>query len=486
MNKKVDSFSSDADDLKGFNYKQELKRTIKFFGAFAVAFSVISITTGTFQNFGLVMQTIGPLGIWTFPLVGLGSTLIALIFCEMSSLMPVTGQCYVWVSKFYGKGLGWFVGWITFCYMIVIIPSVSSSLGPVLASLLGVEATPHFITFVGISALTLHLILNVFSVKLSSVITSAAVVTESLGILLLTIFLAVAAFRNGAPVSNLVAVNPTVSGHSLFVPFLMSSLMGFYTLVAFETAASMSEETHNASKNIPKAMVASIVLSTIFGTLFLMSAVLSTKDLPGMISSNSPLPLIIESNLGTVTGKLFLIIVIVSIFACGLAFMTSASRTVYAMARDNAFFASNIFKKVEHKRGTPIPASILLWACGVLFMIFSTPTVLAIASASLPCVYYLITLISYSSVRKKIKFKKNNFNLGKLATPLLVITIVWQFIALGILSIPNDFRSATIVNICLAVLGGIIYFAYFKNKLKNNDNNEKSELQKIAVDNIIE
>ncbi|GKX65160.1 APC family permease [Inconstantimicrobium mannanitabidum] len=469
MKKEHKDSNVDAEALKGFHYKQELKRTVQFFGAFAVAFSAISITTGTFQNFGLVMKTIGPLGIWTFPIVGFGSTLIALIFCELASLIPVTGQCYMWVSKFYGKGLGWFVGWITFCYMIVIIPSVSSSLGPVLASLLGVEATPHFVTIVAITALTLHLILNIFSVKLSSLITSAAVVTESVGILLLTIVLAVVAFRHGAPVSNLVAVNPTVSGKSLFVPFLMSSLMGFYTLVAFESAANMSEETHNASKSIPKAMVASIVLSTIFGTLFLIFSVLSAKNLPAVYSSDSPLPLIIESNLGSVIGKLFLIIVIVSIFACGLAFMTSASRTIYAMARDDAFFASSIFKKVEHKRGTPIPACILLWACAVLFSIFSTPTVLAVASASLPCVYYLITLISYACVRKKIKFKKENFNLGKFAAPLLVITILWQLVALGILSIPSDFRSATLVNICLAAVGGIIYFAYFKNKLKNND-----------------
>jgi amino acid transporter len=98
MKNAVDNFNADTEALKGYNYKQELKRTIQFFGAFAVAFSAISITTGTFQNFGLVMQTIGPLGIWTFHLVGLGSTLIALIFCEMSSLMPVTGQCYLWVS----------------------------------------------------------------------------------------------------------------------------------------------------------------------------------------------------------------------------------------------------------------------------------------------------------------------------------------------------------------------------------------------------
>lgn len=481
MKKVTNDSSSDMKALEGFEYKQELKRTLKFFGVFAVAFSAISITTGTFQNYGLVMNTIGPMGIWAFPVVGFGSILIALIFCELASLMPITGQCYLWVSKFYGKGLGWFVGWITFCYMIVIIPSISNSIGPVLGSLLGIEVTPQFTTIVGVAVLTLHLIINIFSVKLSSIITNASVITESAGILLLTIVLGIVAFRNNAPVSNLVAVNSAVSGKSLIGPFLMSSLMGFYTLVAFESAANMSDETQGASKNVPKAMMASIILSTIFGTLFLIAATLNIKDLSKVVSSDSPLPLIIQSNLGTVVGKLFFIIVIISIFACGLVFMTSASRTIYAMARDNAFFASSIFKKVEKKRGTPVNACILLWACGTTFLVFSTPTVLAIASAALPCVYYLITLISYACRRKSMEFSKNNFTLGKLGTPILIITILWQLCALGILSIPKDFHGATIVNICLALLGGIIYFAYFKKKLGNSEDDieDKEKLNVI-------
>ncbi|MHC6179685.1 APC family permease [Clostridium sp. JNZ X4-2] len=443
---------------------------MKFFGAFAVAFSAISITTGIFLNYGLVMTTVGPIGIWTFPIVGLGSTLIALIFCELASLMPVTGQCYLWVSKFHGKGLGWFVGWITFCYFIVIIPSISSCVGPVLGSLLGIDVTPRFVSMVGIGVLTLHLLLNAFSVKLSSIITSASVVTEAAGILLLTFVLAIVAFRNGIHPGSLTAVNPAVSasGKPIWAPLLMSSLIGFYTLVAFESAANMSDETHDAAKNVPKAMVVSIVLSTIFGTLFLIAATLSTKDFSKVFASDSPLTFIIQSNLGPVIAKLFFIVIIVSIFACGLAFMTSASRTIYAMARDNAFFASGVFKVVG-KRGTPIHACILLWACGVLFLIFSTPTVLAVASAALPCVYYLITLISYAVARKNIKFGKNNFNLGKFAKPLLFVTILWQFIALGIFSIPKDFRGATVVNICLAIMGGILYFAYFKKKLSQGD-----------------
>lgn len=465
----------DIEGIAGSKYKQELKRSIGFFGAFAVAFSAISVTTGVFLNYGTMMQTIGPLGLWTFPIVGVGSTLIALVFCEMASLMPVTGQCYLWVSSFFGKGLGWFVGWVTFCYLVVITPSVCSPLGSIIGPLLGVEVTPHFTTIVAVIALTLQLLINVFSVKLTSVISSASAITESVGIVLLAVALGFVAFRSGAPISKVAAINPSFTGKSIFVPFLMSSLMGFYTLVAFESAANMSDETHNAAKNVPRAMTAAIGLSTLTGTLLLIAAALNIKDIAAVIKSDSPFAFIIESSLGSVVGKLFLIVAAVSVFACGLAFITSASRTIYAMSRDNAFFASSIFKKVDKKTGTPIPASILIWACSVGFTVFSTPTVLATASAALPCIYYLMTLISYASVRKNIKFKKDGFNLGKFAGPILAITIIWQLFALGILSIPSDFRGATLVNICLVAVGGVLYFAYFKNKLKNN-NEEQSEI----------
>jgi amino acid transporter len=465
---------SDTGNLGGLKYKQELKRSIGFFGAFAVAFSAISVTTGVFLNFGTMMQTIGPLGLWTFTLVGIGSTLIALIFCEMASLMPVTGQCYLWVSNLVGKGLGWFVGWITFCYLLVITPSVCSPLGPIIAALLGLEVTPRLISIVAVTALTLQLIISIFSVKLTSVISSAAAITESAGIVLLTIALAIVAFRNGAPASNITAINPSLTGKSLFAPFLMSSLMGFYTLVAFESAAAMSDETHDPARNVPKAMTAAIGLSTLTGTLLLIASSLCIKDLPAVIKSDAPFPFLIESNLGPVIGKLFLIVAAVSIFACGLAFITASSRAIFAMSRDNAFFASTIFKKVDKKTGTPIPASILIWACSVAFSVFSTPTVLAIAAAALPCIYYLITLISYAIVRKNIKFKKDNFNLGKFAKPLLGITIIWEFIGLGVLSIPSEFRGATIVNVCLIAVGGMLYFGYFKKKIANNEVDLKS------------
>ena len=82
--------------MSAFHYKQELRRTIRRFGSFAVAFSFISITTGIFANYELVLDRSGPAGIWTWPIVIVGQLLVAFVFAELAAKMPLTGYSYQW------------------------------------------------------------------------------------------------------------------------------------------------------------------------------------------------------------------------------------------------------------------------------------------------------------------------------------------------------------------------------------------------------
>ncbi len=45
-------------------YKPELRRSLRFFSMFAIAFSIISITTGIFLNYGFGLAYWGP---WSWP-----------------------------------------------------------------------------------------------------------------------------------------------------------------------------------------------------------------------------------------------------------------------------------------------------------------------------------------------------------------------------------------------------------------------------------
>ena len=106
-----------------------------------------------------------------------------------------------------------------------------------------------------------------------------------------------------------------------------------------------------------------------------------------------------------------------------------------------------------------------MWVVGTAFLIFTTPTVLAVASAAMPSLYYIITLVSYLTVRKKMDFPKHYFHLGKLGVPTIIIALIWLIFGLSVLSIPAEFRGGTIVNISLSAIGIVLYLVYFKKKV---------------------
>ena len=70
-------------------YKPELRRSLRFFSMFAIAFSIISITTGIFLNYGFGLAYWGPAAIWTWPIVGVCNMMIALVVAELGTRIPL-------------------------------------------------------------------------------------------------------------------------------------------------------------------------------------------------------------------------------------------------------------------------------------------------------------------------------------------------------------------------------------------------------------
>ena len=109
-----DVAARDDAHLRSLGIKPELCRTLGFLSNFAVAFSYISVSTGTFTNQAVAFGVGGPAIFWAWPLVILGQTFVALNFAELSSHFPVAGSIYQWSKRLSNKTLGWFTGWIYF------------------------------------------------------------------------------------------------------------------------------------------------------------------------------------------------------------------------------------------------------------------------------------------------------------------------------------------------------------------------------------
>ena len=88
-----------------------------------------------------------------------------------------------------------------------------------------------------------------------------------------------AAVRSLGHWSNLTSTGPVpaVGYYAWLGPFMLATLLGAYTIVGFESASNLAEETHEPHKVIPKAMVRAVLLSGVVGFAFLIALAFATN-----------------------------------------------------------------------------------------------------------------------------------------------------------------------------------------------------------------
>jgi amino acid transporter len=457
--------------LGQYGYQQEFRRELKRFASFAVGFSFISITTGIFSTYGSVLNWGGPRGIWTWPFVVVGQLFVSLVFAALASRMPLAGYSYQWVSRLVNPKVGWLVGWVSFMFLTVVIVSVDYSIAQtVLPSLFNYTETPQNAWLATAIIIVIQMLLIMFSTFLSTRINNAAVGTEVVGILGLTILLVVVGAARGLlhpeHLFSTGVVSPdgyfNLGGLTSTGPFMFSFLLGAYTIVGFESAANLAEETQDAHRVVPFAMWSAVVLSGIVGFVFLIALNLASGDLKALSASATPVADIVTGTLGTVIGDIFLVLVTFSIFACGLVIYMTATRLTWAMSRDQRFPGYQVFRRVNRGTGTPIATTLLsAIICEVVLAIFAnqtnTLTSLFSASTLLPAIIYLATVILYIYARRKLP-QTHGFSLGVFEWPIIILSLVWLLFELAI------FRDASFASpwlYCLALFAiGLIYFVW--------------------------
>ena len=118
----------DAADLQKFGYVPQLNRSMGAFSSFAVAFSLISVFTGVFANFGHGLRQVGGSVVWSWLIVLAGQTLVALVLAELSTRFPLSGYGYQWTSRLINPHFGFFVGWLLTLQFLTGFPGVCATL----------------------------------------------------------------------------------------------------------------------------------------------------------------------------------------------------------------------------------------------------------------------------------------------------------------------------------------------------------------------
>lgn len=457
-----------ADDLcEDCGYEPELKRTLGSFQVFAVSFAFISVAVGIFGTYDDVLRNAGPVGIWLWPVVAIGQTLIALVIAQFAARIPLSGSSYQWASRLASPKIGWVFGWLSFCYLALGVVTVDNALAKTaLMPLLGMQDDQSTARVITLVVVLIQAVLVIASTRIVGLITSAAVGLELIIVVVLTValFVAVAVTGRGS-VSNLTSLGVTEGAPNYCAiggGLMAAMIMGLATLVGFDSAANMAEEAKDPFRSVPRAIVGSVVAAGVLGMVFVIALTIAIDDIPKVSATDSPVALVLRDQLGPVMERLLLVAIVFAFFGAGLVTLATCSRMVFAMSRDARFPAHRLMRQVSPRTQTPIPATILPVVVGfVLMALLPGDALLELLTCGgvIGAVLYGMIIVLYLAVRKELGRQEDAFDLGRFEMPVAIGALVWSVVVVFVLVSPSEARTAVLISIGILLIGGV-YFAY--------------------------
>ena len=459
--------------LQRAGYKPELRRSLRFFSMFAIAFSIISITTGIFLNYGFGLSYWGPASIWTWPVVGLCNMMIALVVAELGTRIPLAGYAYQWSARLVNPTYGWFVGFAGLLYMAVgggaIMLTVAA---PLLLSEFNVNnPSPHLVLTVAIILMVLPVLINIISIQVAARVNNVAVFTEIIGTVVFGVLLFILWGVHAKPDPHGAGIlfNTTSVYHNpTWYAIALASLLGIFTLVGFELAADMSEDAVNPVRSVPRGVLWAVGSSVVLGMIALIGFTIAIPDLKAVESAPLPLLAIAGYWLPSWLVKVFVAFVIFSMFAILVVGAGAQARLAYSMSRDNMLPFSGTLRRINARSQTPIVALLVFGVIDIGVMIYgyhqpSAFGTLVGATAIIPYIIYFLITLAYAIKRRTLDSIPGAFTLGRWAWPVIGFVLAYTVLVMLVLSLPAPFHGADkVVGYGLAVaalwyFGGLMW-----------------------------
>ena len=268
--------------MDDFGHAAQFPRVLRRFALFAVAFSIVSITTGIFLNYSYGLTQMGPAAVWLWPVATVGQLLVVLVLAELAGHVPLAGANYQWAARLVDARFGYVVGALGVLYGAVGLPGIALlGLAPLTATVLGLDAADgRLLVFLAVLALVVAYLINIVRVQLAARVNNVAVFAEIIGTVLLSVVVFVAWVRGGTSDGHGLGFLFTVSADEPLTSALVGgALIGVFTLVGFEAAADMAEEAVDARRAVPRMMILSLVVSGVLGMVALVGFTAAIPDL---------------------------------------------------------------------------------------------------------------------------------------------------------------------------------------------------------------
>ncbi len=303
-------------------------------------------------------------------IAALGTFALGWIVAQYAKRVHAAGSLYDYVSAGLGGKTGAFAGWIYYGGTTVLAAAIACLVGwyvhdviftadPALPGVLS-SSSPlpmwgwSLIFIVAVS------VIQYFGVRLST----RAQLTLALvsAVVVLGFFIKVIL---DAPTTNLEPFKPSAAADG-WSGIMFGVLYGVLIFVGFETAANLGEETAEPKRSIPRAVLYTIVIATVFYLIAAYAQIVGFGMDMSIIADPAvaSAPLFALGSPPAVGGygsdgmlKLLEVVVLLDVLAVGLGAAVASARGVFALGRDRRI--PGVLAKVS-SRGTPVTAILFV------------------------------------------------------------------------------------------------------------------------------
>ena len=423
-----------------------LKRNVTLFEATMYCLCVI-IGAGIYVLIGVAAGEAGNVTWLAFLFAALIAGCTGLSYAELSSKLPYDAAEYTYSKEaFKSKRFAFGIGWFKLITAIIAAAAVSLGFGGYFSGLFGVSPLIGAILIV-----LMALVFNIYSVKNTLRISAIFVGITILGLLLIIL-------TGFGYVGSVNYLDFTFGWGGLFT----AAALIFFAFLGFEDVANLSEESKNPRKVLPKAIIISIIVSTIIYTLVSLVSI-SVVPWNELAVSASPLTRVAEVTMGP-SGSLLMSVI--ALFATGstvFVLFFAYSRMIFGMAEKGSL--PLIFLKISKKRRTPYTALICVGLVTTLFILLQD--LKFVASLTDFGALFVFMIVNLSLI--VLRYKKLHLH-GQFKVPLNI----GRFPILPAIGAGFSLYLLTTLSLTVAVLSllifiiGIVVFSLFIEKKAQN------------------
>jgi len=314
----------------------------------------------------------------TFLIAAVGVLLVAYSFVRLCQYFHHAGSVYAFVGATLGPRTGVVAGWGllgTYTFYAVVTSAAAGIFGTAFLQEVGIwHNPPTWAPFVLLAvALLLALWLAIMPARRGATVLLSVEGTTVALILVVTAVVLVRLLAGNAPgghtfTLSVFSVSPGTPINEVF----LGVVFGFLSFAGFEAAATLGEEAHRPTRDIPRAILGTAIFGGLYFVIVTAVEVMGFGAGPAGVkaftSSQSLLGDLGSSYVGSWVGNVITLGTAISAFGCCLACVVGAARLVYALSRDTA--GPRGLGQSSSRWGTPVWATLtVVVAAGIIVIV---------------------------------------------------------------------------------------------------------------------